>query len=87
MSHSGQLANDEAAHAAALLAELLHALIKTQPLILSKLPTAALAGKGARACITDATLTFASANFGATAVGGGANFVPVVSDGTNWKIG
>lgn len=51
------------------------------------LPTAASAGAGGRASVSDATQTFASANFGATVTGGGANFVPVVSDATNWKIG
>lgn len=87
MSHSGQLANDEAAHAAAIAAAPAPPSHRTQPLTVANLPTAAVAGKGTRACVTDATLTFASANFGATAVGGGANFVPVISDGTNWKIG
>lgn len=42
---------------------------------------------GARATITDSTATFASANFGATITGGGANLVPATYDGTNWKIG
>lgn len=51
------------------------------------LPTAANAGVGGRSSVSDATQTFASANFGVTVTGGGANFVPVVSDGTNWRIG
>jgi hypothetical protein len=51
------------------------------------LPTAATAGTGARAMVTDATQTFASANFGTTPTGGGANRVPVTSDGTVWRIG
>lgn len=50
------------------------------------LPGAALAGQGARATVTDATQTL-TAGIGATVVGGGANVVPVFSDGTNWKIG
>jgi len=41
---------------------------------------------GARAMINDSTVT-ATGNFGAIAVGGGANIVPVFSDGTNWLIG
>lgn len=53
----------------------------------ANLPAAATAGAGARASVSDATQTFASANFGTTVTGGGANFVPVVSDGANWKIG
>jgi hypothetical protein len=41
---------------------------------------------GARAIINDSTVA-ASTNFGAIAVNGGANIVPVFSDGTNWLIG
>jgi hypothetical protein len=41
---------------------------------------------GARAIINDST-AFASGNFGVQAVGGGANIVPVFSDGVNWLIG
>jgi hypothetical protein len=41
---------------------------------------------GARAMIADST-AFASGNFGVVVVGGGANIVPVFSDGTNWVIG
>ena len=41
---------------------------------------------GARAMIADST-AFASGNFGVIAVGGGANIVPVFSDGTNWVLG
>ncbi len=41
---------------------------------------------GARAMINDSTVT-ATGNFGAIVVGGGANIVPVFSDGTNWLIG
>jgi hypothetical protein len=47
------------------------------------LPSAATAGVGARSFVSDATL----AVFASTVVGGGANKVPVYSDGTNWKIG
>lgn len=47
------------------------------------LPSAATAGMGARAFVTDANAT----TFLSTVVGGGANKVPVVSDGTNWLIG
>lgn len=47
------------------------------------LPTAATAGAGARAFVTDANAT----TFLSTVAGGGANNVPVVSDGTNWLIG
>lgn len=47
------------------------------------LPAAATAGAGARAFVTDANAT----TFLSTVAGGGANKVPVVSDGTNWLIG
>lgn len=49
----------------------------------STLPTASVAGVGARAFVSDATAT----TFASTVVGGGANKVPVYSDGINWKIG
>ena len=49
----------------------------------SGLPAAATAGAGARAFVTDANAT----TFLSTVAGGGANKVPVVSDGTNWLIG
>lgn len=47
------------------------------------LPSAATAGVGARAFVSDATVT----TFASTVAGTGANKVPVYSDGTNWKIG
>jgi hypothetical protein len=47
------------------------------------LPAASTAGVGARAFVTDASAT----TFLSTVAGGGANKVPVVSDGTKWLIG
>lgn len=47
------------------------------------LPSAATSGAGARAFVSDANAT----TFASTVAGGGANAVPVYSDGTNWKIG
>ena len=47
------------------------------------LPSAATSGVSARAFVSDATAT----TFASTVAGGGANKVPVYSDGTNWKIG
>ena len=47
------------------------------------LPSAATSGTGARAFVSDANAT----TFASTVAGGGANKVPVYSDGTNWKIG
>jgi hypothetical protein len=49
----------------------------------ASLPSASTAGAGARAFVTDANAT----TFLSTVAGGGANKVPVVSDGTNWLIG
>lgn len=47
------------------------------------LPAASAVGAGARRFVTDATAT----TFLSVVAGGGANSVPVVSDGTNWLIG
>jgi hypothetical protein len=47
------------------------------------LPGAALVSAGARHFVTDATAT----TFASIVAGGGANSVPVYSDGTNWRIG
>lgn len=49
------------------------------------LPSAAGSGAGAICFVTDSTQTLA-AGIGAVVSGGGANFVPVYSDGTNWRI-
>ena len=47
------------------------------------LPSAVTRGAGARAFVSDATLN----TFAAAYAGGGANNVPVYSDGTIWRIG
>jgi hypothetical protein len=57
--------------------------IKTVSTTFGALPTAATAGSGARAFVTDCN----TATFLATAAAGGSNKVPVVSDGTNWLVG
>lgn len=54
--------------------------VRSDELTVATLPTAQ---RGKRAFVTDAT----SATFNATAVGGGANAVPVYYNGTNWVIG
>jgi len=51
----------------------------------SGLLSASGVGAGGRATVTDATVTLA-AGIGTVVVGGGANTVPVFSDGTNWRI-
>ena len=53
--------------------------------VVAKLPAAA-SFQGVRGMVSDATQTL-TAGIGATVAGSGANIVPVVSDGTNWKIG
>lgn len=51
----------------------------------SALPSPASVGYG-RTFVTDASVA-AAGNFGTVVAGGGANKVPVFSDGTNWRIG
>lgn len=63
--------------------QLLAATVRTNPTTFASLPAAGTAGAGARAFITDATAT----TFASVAAGGGANAVPVYSDGTQWLIG
>ena len=54
------------------------------PMTVAVLPTPAVAGQ--RQFVSDSTLA-ASGNFGASVTGGGANTVPVYSDGAGWRIG
>jgi hypothetical protein len=63
--------------------ELLASILKTSPVLLSELPNPAAVGAGARAFVSDANDTA----FGSVANGGGANNIPVFSNGTNWLIG
>ena len=51
--------------------------------VVGSLPSASTVGAGARSFVTDATAT----TFASIVAGGGANGVPVYSDGTNWRIG
>jgi len=53
------------------------------PVTVANLPSAATAGVGARAFVTDSSVS----TFGSTVAGGGSTKVPVYSDGTNWKVG
>lgn len=70
---------------------LVDVLIDVQPAqpvgTLASLGTAAAAGVGARATVTDASAAFASATVGTTITGGGANITPAFSDGVNWRFG
>lgn len=51
------------------------------------LPAAAAGNLGMRATVTDSNAASFTAGIGAVVAGGGATVVPVVSDGTNWRIG
>lgn len=55
----------------------------TEATTVGALPSAVTAGAGARGFVTDANST----TFNAAAAAGGANKVPVFSDGASWKIG
>lgn len=59
---------------------------KTVPVAVVALPGAAAAGSGTRAAVNDANTTLAL-GIGSAVVGGGANTVPVFSDGASWIIG
>jgi hypothetical protein len=56
---------------------------KNETRTVATLATAASAGAGAKAFVTDANAT----TFASIVAAGGANGVPVYSDGTNWRIG
>lgn len=60
--------------------------VKPAVYTVANLPSAATVGQGARAFVTDSNATLA-AGLGNTVAAGGANKVPVYSDGTDWKIG
>lgn len=60
--------------------------IRTVPVIVASLPSAATAGAGAKGFVSDGSTTVVL-GLGLTVIGGGANKVPVYSDGTNWIVG
>lgn len=57
--------------------------VRTKIYTVATLPSASAVGAGTRSAVTDANAT----TFNSVVAGGGANFVPVISDGTNWRIG
>ena len=57
--------------------------VKVPPVLVANLPNPVTAGAGALAFVSDAT----NNNFHQVVSGGGSNFVPVYSDGANWRIG
>lgn len=60
--------------------------LKLIPTTVGSLTAAATVGAGTKAFVTDSTNTLASSH-GAVVTGGGSNFTPVYSDGTDWRIG
>lgn len=60
--------------------------LKLIPTTVGALTAAATVGAGTKAFVTDSTNTLAS-HHGDVVVGGGSNFTPVYSDGTDWRIG
>ncbi len=60
--------------------------VKTGTVAVGSLPGCAAGTKGARYFVTDSN-TALTAGIGAIVAAGGANNVPVVCDGTNWRIG
>jgi hypothetical protein len=60
--------------------------VKITALLVGGLTAPATAGAGSRATVSDATQTL-TLGIGTVVVGGGANMVPVFSNGTNWLIG
>lgn len=59
------------------------ATVQTQPSTFSQLPNPTVAGAGTRAFVTDSN----TAVFAAVVAGGGANAIPVYSDGADWRVG
>jgi hypothetical protein len=60
-----------------------HYNLATTAVPVANLISAADAGVGARALVTDAT----AVTGGSVVAGGGALFAPVISDGTSWRVG
>jgi len=60
--------------------------VRVPGVAVASLPSAATAGVGALSFVTDANMTM-TLGIGTVVAGGGANKVPVYSDGTNWLIG
>ena len=57
--------------------------LSTAVYTVAELPSAVTATAGARTFVSDSSVT----TFNATVAGGGANTVPVFSNGTDWKVG
>jgi hypothetical protein len=61
--------------------------IITSPVAVGSLQTCNSGNKGARAFVTDSNAVSFTAGIGAVVAAGGSTNVPVVCDGTNWRIG
>lgn len=61
--------------------------VRSAVFTVSTLPPASTAGVGARAFVTDSTLSYTGATLGLEVIGGGTNKVPVYSDGSTWRVG
>lgn len=61
--------------------------VLTTPTTVGALPAAAGGNKGGRMFVTDSNAASFTAGIGAVVAAGGTTNVPVVSDGTNWRIG
>ena len=59
---------------------------RTAPIAVGSLPAAAAGNAGERRMVNDSNATM-TAGIGAVVAAGGANVVPVYSDGTDWRIG
>jgi hypothetical protein len=57
--------------------------VKVEAVTVANLPSPVTAGAGARATVSDANAT----TFNSVVAGGGANILPVFSDGMDWRIG
>jgi hypothetical protein len=81
----GTLDNEVTLGNASITRTVLRGVQKGTTYTVATLPSASgtTAGAGARAFVTDANAT----TFASIVAGGGANGVPVYSDGTNWRIG
>jgi hypothetical protein len=57
--------------------------VSTTVYTVATLPNAVTSGAGTRTFVSDSSVT----TFNTTVASGGANTVPVFSNGTNWKVG
>jgi hypothetical protein len=60
--------------------------LKLPAFTIAGLPSAAIAGAGTEAWVSDSAAAFTAANFGTIAAGGGSNGARVISNGTAWII-